>query len=88
MNSLFEVQIGFEITASESMHSLPNLIHRHIRLHRWHCIYDKKTPVTLHKNSLFLESYIISNVLVMENYKWCFKKQFLSLIKYKYRPHI
>ena len=63
-------------------------IRRYIRLYRRHSFYDKKKPSNLHKNSLFLRRCLISNLIVMENYKWWFKKQFLSLVKHKCRPNV
>ena len=50
--------------------------------------HDKKNPRNLHKNSLFSEKDIIINVIVVESYKWCFKKQFLSLVKHRYSPRV
>ena len=46
---------------------------RNNRMHGRQGIYDKKKQGNLYKSSLFLIRYIISNVIVMENYKWCFK---------------
>lgn len=63
------------MTAMESMYFFVKFqIRRHIRLHRRHC----KNSNNLRNNSLFSERYIISNEIVMGNYKWWFKKQ-LSL---------
>ena len=44
-------------------------IFRYIRMHGRQGIYDKKKQGNLHKNSLFLIWYIMSNVIVMENHK-------------------
>ena len=44
----------------------------YVRLYRGNGIHDNKKPSNLHKNSLF-SSYVISNVIVMENYKRCFE---------------
>ena len=60
----------------------------HIRLHRRQGNYDKKNPSNLCKNCLVSKRYIISKEIVMENYKWCLRKQFPSFVKLKYRPHV
>lgn len=58
---------------------------RHIRMHGRQGVHDKKKKGNLHRNSLFLIRYIISNAIVTENYKWCFKKTFRFLLKHNYR---
>ena len=49
---------------------------RQIRLCRRHGTYNKKKRSNLHNISLFSISYIVSNVIVMENYKCCVKNNF------------
>ena len=76
---LWTVPLNYKLiltmTAMESMYFFVKFqIRRHIRLHRRHC----KNSNNLRNNSLFSERYIISNEIVMGNYKWWFKKQ-LSL---------
>ena len=66
------------MAAIESMHFFIELkVSRHIRLHRRHGIYDKKTPSSLHKNSLLSKLYMISNVIVTENDQLPFKNSFV-----------
>ena len=50
-------------------------------------LYEQK-PSNLQKKSLFSKRYMIINVIVVENWKRCFKKQFLYLVRHKYRSHI
>ena len=89
MNIPFKLQIDFKNDYNWINAFFVELkICRHIRLHRRHGIYNKKKAWNLHKNSVFLKRYIINNVIVMENYKWCFRKQFLTLVKHKCRPHV
>ena len=74
MNCLFELQIDFKkIWNWIYAFFIKFEIYRHIRLRR----RQRKKLSNLHKNSLFSKRYIIRNEIVMENYKWCFKKQFL-----------
>ena len=89
MNSHFELQINFKNDCNWICALLVEFkIPKHTRLYRRRNIYDKKKPRNIHKNSLYSKRHLISNVIVMDNYKWCFKKQFLSLGKYKYRSHV
>ena len=53
------------MTAIESMHSLSNL--KYVGIFDY--IEDSKNPNNLHKNSLFSKRYLISNEIVIENYK-------------------
>ena len=70
MNSPFQLQIDFTNDCNWIYAFTVKLkIRRHIRLHRRY----SKNPNNLHKNSLFSKSYITSNEIVMENYKWCLK---------------
>ena len=89
MNSTFESQTDFK-NASNWIYAffVKFKICKHIRLHKRHGIYDRKKPSNLHKNSLFSKRYVVSHIFMMENYKWCFKKQFLSLVKHKHRPYV
>ena len=89
MNSAFELQIDFKNDWNWIYAFFIEFrISRHIRLHRRHCIYDNKKPSNLHKNSLFSKRHIISNVIAIENYKWCLKKQFLSLSLVKHKLQV
>ena len=84
INSPFELQIDFKNDCNGIYSFFAKFkICRHIRL----CGRHSKNLNNLHKNNVFSKRYIIRNKIVMENYKWCFKKQFLSLVKHKYRPH-
>ena len=83
MNGPFELQTDFNNDCNWIYAFFVKFkVCRHIQLHRRH----SNNPNNLHKNSLFSKRYIIRNEIVMENYKWCFKKQFLSFNKHKYRP--
>ena len=66
MNIPFNYKLILTMTAMESMYFFVKFqIRRHIRLHRRHC----KNSNNLRNNSLFSEMYIISNEIVMGNYK-------------------
>ena len=89
MKSPFELQIDFKNDCNWIYAFFVEFkINRHIWLHIRQGISDKKKPSNLHKNSLFSKRYIISNAIVMENYKWYFKKQFLSLANHNCRLHV
>ena len=62
------------MTAIKSMHSLSNLENVDILDYIEHTVFITKKSSNLPKNSLFLRSYIIGNVIVMGSYKWYFKK--------------
>ena len=66
MNSPFDLQIDFKNDCNGIYAFFVKFkIRRYIRLQGRH----SKNPNSLHKNSLFSKSYIISNETVMENYK-------------------
>ena len=89
MNGTFDLHMDFNNDCNWIyVFFVKSKICRHIWLHKRHNIYDKKKPSNLHKNSLLSKSYIVSNVIMMENYKWCFKKQNLSFVKHKHRSHV
>ena len=70
MTSPFELQIDFKNDCNWIHAFFAEIkVSRDIRLNRRHGIYDKNKPRNLHSNSLFSTSYIISNVIMMENYK-------------------
>ena len=70
MNSPFELQIDFKNDCNCIYAFFVEFkIRRHIRLHRRHGIYDKKKPSNIQKVSVFLKKHLISNVIVMKNYK-------------------
>ena len=74
MNCPFQLQIDFTNDCNWIYAFIVKLeICRNIGLHR----INSKNPNNLHKNGLFFKRYITSNDIVMENYKWLFKKQFL-----------
>ena len=84
MNCPFQLQIDFTNDCNWIYAFIVKLeIRRHIGLHR----INSKNPNNLHKNGLFFKRYITSNDIVMENYKWLFKKQFLFFFKYRYLPY-
>ena len=73
MNRSFELQINFQNDWNWIYaFFLEFKICRHIQQYRRHGIYDKKKPGNLQKISLFSKRYIISNVIGIENYIWCF----------------
>ena len=84
MNCPFQLQIDFTNDCNWIYAFIVKLeIRRHIGLHR----INSKNPNNLHKNGLFFKRYITSNDIVMENYKWLFKKQFMFFFKYRYLPY-
>ena len=80
--TVFWVTNRFQKCLQLTMH-LSNLEYLRVR----YGTNDKRTPSNLETNSLFSKRYITSNIIVMENYKRCFKKQFFSLVKHKFRLH-
>ena len=83
MTSPFELQIDFKNDCNLIYAFFVKFkIRRYIWIHRRH----SKNLNNLHKNSIFSKRYIISNEIVMENYKLCFKKRFFFFVKHTCRP--